>query len=121
MSVHQKLNRLHHKLGASPLINFILGGLSLLITGRAPISLATGCSLARAAARGSGRTNPTISSLKTLLLGQQKEELQARRQYPEETTSILQDIKKLEGKTKDTSLIQRLKQGALEVKSAVKT
>ena len=31
MSVYRKLNRIHHKLGSSPLINFILGGLSLLM------------------------------------------------------------------------------------------
>ena len=48
------------------------------------------------------------------------EELLAKKKYLEETSSILEDIKKLEGKNKEAPLIHRLKQGALEVKSAVK-
>jgi hypothetical protein len=37
MSVYQKLGRLHHKLGSSPLINFLLGGLSLLMWAAASV------------------------------------------------------------------------------------
>jgi hypothetical protein len=48
------------------------------------------------------------------------EELLAKKKYLEETASIIEDIKKLEGKDKETSLIDRLKKSALEVKSAVK-
>jgi hypothetical protein len=48
------------------------------------------------------------------------EELLAKKKYLEETASIVEDIRKLEGKNKETSLIHRLKKSALEVKSAVK-
>jgi hypothetical protein len=48
------------------------------------------------------------------------EELQAKKQYLEETAELLNEIKQLEEKNKGTSLIDRLKKSALEVKSAVK-
>ncbi len=47
-------------------------------------------------------------------------ELLAKKKYLEETSGVLNDIRQLEGKNKETSLIDRLKKGALEVKSAVK-
>jgi hypothetical protein len=46
--------------------------------------------------------------------------LLAKKKYLEETADILQEIRTLEGKHKEPSLIDRLKKGALEVKSAVK-
>jgi hypothetical protein len=47
------------------------------------------------------------------------EELRARKKYLEETVGVVADIRKLEEKNKGTSLLDRVKQGALEVKSAV--
>src|SRR5215469_6515028 len=42
------------------------------------------------------------------------EELQAKKKYLEETATVINDIRKLEAKNKETSLIHRLKKGALE-------
>ena len=47
------------------------------------------------------------------------EELQAKKKYLEETATVVEEIRKLEGKNKGTSLIDRVKKGALEIKSAV--
>jgi hypothetical protein len=47
------------------------------------------------------------------------EELRAKRKYLEETVGVVADIRKLEEKNKGTSLLDRVKKGALEVKSAV--
>ncbi len=48
------------------------------------------------------------------------EELLTKKAYLEETAGLLNEIKQLEEKNKGTSLIDRLKKSALEVKSAVK-
>ena len=48
------------------------------------------------------------------------EELQARKQYLQETAPVLEDIRKLEAKGKKPGIIQRGKQAALELKQAVK-
>jgi hypothetical protein len=48
------------------------------------------------------------------------EELLAKKKYLEETAGVLEEIRKIEEKSKGTSIIDRLKKSALEVKSAVK-
>jgi hypothetical protein len=48
------------------------------------------------------------------------EELLAKKKYLEETASILEDIKKLEGKDKKPGFIQRTKETFIEAKEAVK-
>src|SRR5215469_1973774 len=48
------------------------------------------------------------------------EELRAKKKYLEETGSIMEEIRKLEGKHKETSLIERLKKTAIEAKTAAK-
>lgn len=48
------------------------------------------------------------------------QELQARKQYLQETAPVLEDIRKLEAKGKKPGLIQRGKQAALELKEAMK-
>jgi hypothetical protein len=45
------------------------------------------------------------------------EELRAKKKYLEETSGVLEAIRKLEEKNKGTSLLDRVKKGALEVKS----
>jgi hypothetical protein len=47
------------------------------------------------------------------------EELRAKKKYLEETVGVVADIRNLEEKNKGTSLLDRVKKGALEVKSAV--
>ncbi len=48
------------------------------------------------------------------------EELKARKKYLQETAGVLSEIREIEEKNRGTSIIDRLKKSALEVKSAVK-
>jgi hypothetical protein len=48
------------------------------------------------------------------------EELLAKKQYLEETATVLEDIRNLEGKARRPSLIQRAKEAAMEAKTAAK-